>query len=136
MGTRSVTRVIGDGAQVVNMYRQMDGYPSGHGKDLFDFLDGFKIVNGLSGDAGKIANGASCLAAQMVAHFKDGPGNIYLVAGEPGDHGQDYEYIIQANHFEEPVGVIEVTVLGGWHEKAQLFKGSVEDFGIFCMKGE
>jgi len=115
------------------MYRQMDGYPSGHGKDLFDFLDGFKIVNGLSGDTEKIANGASCLAAQMVAHFKDGPGSIYLVAGEPGDHGQDYEYIIQTNHFEAPIGVIEVTVLS---YDGQLFKGSVENFGIFCMKDE
>jgi hypothetical protein len=51
----------------------MDGYPDGHGQELADFLDGFKIVNGISTedrDFPKVANGMGCLAAQVIAHFK------------------------------------------------------------------
>ncbi len=73
MGTRSLTRIIprqeglsfneghekGELAHV-NMYRQFDGYPSGHGLDLAEFLKDFKIINGIGGDAklGTHANGS------------------------------------------------------------------------------
>lgn len=92
MGTRSVTYVLDeDGKPVVGMYRQMDGYPTGHGQDLKDFLSGFVIGNGIGCNMPKkYANGMGCLAAQMVAEFKDGPGGIYLV--NHGDAGQDYDY--------------------------------------------
>ena len=60
MGTRSLTRVIETykddrtqkqvKKQLINMYRQYDGYPSGMGADLVEFLDGSKVVNGLSVD--------------------------------------------------------------------------------------
>jgi hypothetical protein len=72
MGTRSLTRInIANGDRIINLYRQFDGYPSGHGKELFEFLNGFEIVNGYSGNEGpKAANGAGCLAAQLVTHFK------------------------------------------------------------------
>ncbi len=110
MGTRSLTRVIprqeglsfSEGhhhveKSVINMYRQYDGYPKGHGLDLAEFLDDFTVVNGLSIPKPiKVANGTGCLAAQLVAHFKDGPGNIYLEAlnGEPGDSWEEYIYTI------------------------------------------
>ena len=111
MGTRSLTRVIprqeglsfSEGhnhvnKSVVNMYRQYDGYPDGHGVDLAEFLDDFNVVNGLGADRYKVktANGAGCLAAQLVQHFKDGPGNIYLeqLNGEPGDSWEEYIYTI------------------------------------------
>ena len=64
MGTRSLTFVYekyGDKQMpIINMYRQFDGYPSGHGAELAEFLDGFRIVNGYSGDPVKTANGMSC----------------------------------------------------------------------------
>lgn len=97
MGTRSMTYVMdghGDQAEViVGMYRQMDGYPTGHGQDLKNFLTGMVVGNGIGCNMpDKYANGMGCLAAQMVAEFKDGPGGIYLMAGK--DHGQDYDYFI------------------------------------------
>ena len=50
MGTRSLTFVYedtGDGQEpVMCMYRQYDGYPSGHGAELAEFLMPFKLVNG------------------------------------------------------------------------------------------
>ena len=130
MGTRSLTRVFEDGQQVVNMYRQFDGYPSGHGKELFDFLDGLVVVNGLSGGPDKrIANGAGCLAAQLVSHFKTEPGGIYLVTGSPGNHGQEYEYQVRCNFATKDVNIVVKN-----YRKKVLFEGSVADFGIFCDK--
>ena len=110
MGTRSLTRVIPrqkglsyqDGHKhpekaVVNMYRQYDGYPEGHGQDLAEFLSDLEVVNGLSSESSyTVANGTGCLAALLVAHFKDGPGSIYLenCNGEPGDSWEEYIYTI------------------------------------------
>ena len=111
MGTRSLTRVIlrQEGLAynqghlhpekaVTNMYRQFDGYPSGHGVDLAEFLKDIKIVNGISSNTklGTYANGSGCLAAQMVKHFKEDIGNIYLelCKGEPEDYGEEYIYTI------------------------------------------
>lgn len=110
MGTRSLTRVIprqkglsySDGhlhpeKAVVNMYRQEDGYPEGHGQDLADFLSKFArrgiYVNY---ESRKVANGTGCLAAQLVKHFKDDAGGIYLETcnGEPGDCWEQYIYTL------------------------------------------
>lgn len=95
MGTRSMTFVIDEhtGQPVVGMYRQMDGYPTGHGQDLKEFLEDMVVGNGIGMNMPeKYANGMGCLAAQMVSHFKDGAGGIYLMNGY--EHGQDYDYYI------------------------------------------
>jgi len=101
MGTRSLTRVIEDGETLVTMYRQYDGYPEGHGKDLAKFLKPIRMVNGIDvgvdGSKVQIANGAGCLAAQLVGHFKKkfGVGGIYIVPSKKGEnHWQEYEYDI------------------------------------------
>ena len=48
MSTRSLTFVKDDTNRVVmNMYRQCDGYPSGLGAELYEFLKDIKMVNGL-----------------------------------------------------------------------------------------
>ena len=75
----------------VQVYKHYDGYPSGHPVDLAKFLDGFKVVNGLGQDTHKVANGAGCLAAQYVAGFKMGPGDMYIENADT-DHF-DIEYI-------------------------------------------
>jgi len=124
MGTRSLTFVYdGDEKPFVCMYRQFDGYPSGHGKELAEFLKPLKMVNGLRVD------GAGCLAAQMVAHFKNGPDGIYLYAPEPGaDHWQDFEYHVYASDEGIRVRVTD--------PNTQIFEGSVEAFLQFCTKRE
>ena len=93
MGTRSLTRIIprqeglsfNEGHKkielaYVNMYRHYDSYPSGHGVELAEFLGDVEMINGipLVNKTRYIANGSGCLAAQMVKHFKDGVGDIYL----------------------------------------------------------
>jgi hypothetical protein len=96
MGTRSLTRVIENGKTLVTLYRQMGGYPTGHGKDLAKFLKPMKLINGISGnETGKIANGAGCLAAQLIAYFKKDVGGFYIVPSKKGsDHDQEFEYDI------------------------------------------
>ena len=48
MGTRSLTFVYDEDTPLINMYRQYDGYPSGHGAELADFLNKSKYsISGL-----------------------------------------------------------------------------------------
>ena len=48
MGTRCLTFVYDEaGDPLLNMYRQFDGYMSGHGAELAEFLHDRKLVNGL-----------------------------------------------------------------------------------------
>jgi len=83
MGTRSITRVHDAGKDskvILAVYRHMDGYFEGMGVDLTEFLTGMNLVNGINLEKipTKAANGMSCLAAQLVAHFKTGIGGIYI----------------------------------------------------------
>jgi hypothetical protein len=127
MGTRSLTFVYENGAPkplpVLCMYRQFDGYPEGHGRELSQFLGGFvAIVNGLRfNETRKVANGMGCLAAQLVGHFKSEAGGFYLYPTNSKDCGQDYEYHI----YEDK---IKVKVSNG---KA-IFTGSWKEFTDFC----
>lgn len=98
MGTRSLTVVYNtykarNGRTVhrpiINLYRQYDGYPEGHGAELVEFLTPF-IDNGT-----RAANGMGCLAAQLVANFKGNEaGQFYLYPVTAKECGQDYEYHI------------------------------------------
>lgn len=134
MGTRSITRIYQGTPDekpkaVVQMYRQMDGYPSGHGAELAEFLKGMTVINGITDfNAKKTANGAGCLAAQMVAHFKTKLGGIYL---EPVGTNEwvDYEYQV----FAEPSQPIVVRVKSG---RSKLFEGPVDEFAGFCKEEE
>lgn len=101
MGTRSLTYVHEGGLKstpLVCMYRQMDGYPENHGKELQEFLKKFTIVNGIgvASYSGKTANGMECLAAQLVAHFKTEIGSFYLYPTDTGNT-EEYNYHVYLN---------------------------------------
>lgn len=134
MGTRSLTFVYDeDGRNIINMYRQYDGYPSGHGKDLAEFLEPITMVNGIGATDNKIANGPGCLAAQLVAHFKDGPGGIYLTPTTEVDCGQDYEYHI-ATHGEGLTITCQRIEGRRPFRRKNIFDGGIEEFKAFCEK--
>ena len=64
-------------------YQQFDGYPAGVGKDLAEFISKIKLVNGIplprnEVKLGEMANGAGCLFAQIVQHFKTEIGGVYI----------------------------------------------------------
>jgi hypothetical protein len=124
MGTRSLTYVYSDGEPVVCMYRQYDGYPTGHGAEVAQFMASFDaIVNGLNvGETRKVANGMGCFAAQLIAHFKVGAGGFYLYPTTIGqDCGQDYEYHIHVDNIvvKDPDNII--------------FDGTLEEFQEFII---
>lgn len=98
MGTRCLTIVYNEqGQPLVNLYRPYDGYPSGHGVELAEFLQDFNMISGPAAKTEqRTANGMGCLAAQVVAHFKESVGGFYIYSVEDTDCGQDYEYHIYA----------------------------------------
>jgi hypothetical protein len=127
MGTRSLTWVYDDQEPVICLYRQYDGYPEGHGAELAEFINGFTIVNGLGAKTDrKIANGAGCFAAQLVAHFKTEAGQFYLHAPKPGrDDGQDYEYHVYRDR-----------VVVKNYSGHKMFDGPWAEFAVFCSATE
>lgn len=145
MGTRSLTVFMDDRwndddpeQEIVVMYRQMDGYPEGHGKDLAEFLAKGKLVNGIGMDAGVVFNGMGCLAAQVVTHFKDGPGGFYLHPAGTRDVGEEYIYIVRPtgmpnNSGNRSDGGIEIEALDthDWEK----YPADDEDDGPFRFKG-
>jgi hypothetical protein len=150
MGTRSLTKVFNtyknekNNKQVkvtlVNMYRQYDGYPEGHGTELADFLKGGKVVNGIGVNDTNVFNGSGCLAAQMIAHFKDGAGGIYIEPITAKNCGQEYEYevIVDFDKKELTMKCIEVGYIdskGNYKNgKITIFEGKPVDFEYFVEK--
>jgi len=105
MGTRSETAFYdsfgGAEQEVCRVYRQMDGYPSSHGLALAQLCN-VTMVNGISDRTKKIANGMGCLAAQVIAGLKDGPGSIYMAAtATPLD--EEYIYEVRGTEGSQPV---------------------------------
>lgn len=93
MSTRGTVVVKEEGKAIVKFYNHSDSYPSGLGVTLAEFLLSGDLVNGLSGDKGRVQfNGAGCFAAALVAKLKDGPGGVYLIASV--GEGQEYNYVI------------------------------------------
>jgi hypothetical protein len=103
------------------LYRQFDGYPSGHGAELADFLNKIEVGNGIPGkpEMGEFANGMGCLAAQLIAHFKKSVGGFYIHSVEGGG-GVDYEYHVYPGNVvvRDPDNVV--------------FSGSSVDFADYC----
>ena len=141
MGTRSLTYFYSDGKPLSAFYRQMDGYPEGHGVELGMILAPITLVNGYQLDmkAGTHANGPGCLAAQVVAALKNDIGGIYMISPNPEDHKdgwQEYEYHVHANLRDENAygqpaydTFIEVT-----DTENTIFRGSFKQFLTWAKK--
>ena len=137
MGTRCLTFVYdgsnsddGTNEPIMCIYRQFDGYPSGHGHELAQFLNSKKLVNGYTDKDSAEANGMSCLAAQLVVQLKHGVGGIYIYAPMTGrDYGQDYEYHV----YDDKVIVQNCnTVYDSGHNQV-IFDGTWKEFAQFCL---
>ena len=140
MGTRSLTKVITtwkdtDGKKqrkpITCMYRQYDGYMSGHGVELAEWLSGYTVVNGIPLDKSEpMFNGMDCLAAQMFAHFKDGAGGIYCI--HPDSEGCEEEYLYEiSNGVVDEKETIFITVYEkpprGYDGWVEIFNGTPEE---------
>ena len=103
MGTRSLTIMkeafnkTAPVEEIAVLYRQYDGHLESHGQELAEFLAPFTIVNGIGlTEKRKIANGGSCLAAQIVAHFKTDVGGFYLHPAGTRDADEEFRYTVLA----------------------------------------
>lgn len=97
MATRAIINIKQgdlDSDTVTTVYNHWDGYPDGLGGDLISFLSDVRVVNGLSNDGRKVANGMECLAAQVIDMLKDGPGDVYLYPPDTNGMGEEYTYTI------------------------------------------
>lgn len=135
MGTRSTYRIIEqykneDGSiennNLVLIYRQYDGYPNGHPLETAEWLSTGTIVNGLGMDEKRLVfNGAGCLAAQLIAKFKDGPGGTYIHNLESrGECWEDYLYDIIVKEDR----TIEYVCYDNIDNKPELFRGTPSEF--------
>ena len=80
---------------IVDIYHHWDGYPEGLGVTLASYLDDMKVRNGIGSkdDPDYIFAGLGCMAASIVAHLKDGPGNVYIE--DRNTHGwREYHYYV------------------------------------------
>ena len=132
MGTRSNTLVYDEyhgndsAVQILNLYRQHDGYVEGHGAELLKFLEPMTIVNGITTGLTNIANGSGCLAAQLVSHFKKKIGDFYIMAPlDKDEFDNEYTYKI---YVAESNNTITVAVYE-WDD--QIFSGNVPAFKEF-----
>ena len=84
---------------IVDIYHHWDGYPEGLGVTLASYLDDMRIRNGIGSkdDPDYIFAGIGCMAASIVAHLKDGPGNVYIE--DRGSHAWiEYHYYVWGDY--------------------------------------
>ena len=144
MGTRSLTFVYDEqNKPIINMYRQYDGYPTGHGAELADFLSVGRLVNGLAQTETAeefVFNGMGCLAASLIAQFKQSPGGFYIYSVDKTDCGQDYEYHIYDSGKGLYIEVVDCgcnmfgVTMSDKHDF--VFKGNLKEFTEFCKEKE
>jgi len=137
MGTRSTYRIIEqwkddetkkvENNELCLVYRQYDGYPEGHPFETAEWLAGGRVVNGLGLSEDQLVfNGAGCLAAQMIAKFKDGPGGTYIHSlSSRGKCWEDYLYDI----IVKPDRSIEYVCYENYSdEPTEIFRGTPQEF--------
>ena len=147
MGTRALTFLyevsssIKTAERIINMYRQYDGYPTGHGAELAEFLSGGTMTNGVRiGASERFFNGMGCLAAQLVANFKQDAGGFYLYPVTAENCGQDYEYHIFNIDGELIIKVFNCgcNFFGMTQDETYepIFEGNLVEFTEFCKEKE
>jgi hypothetical protein len=140
MGTRSTTLFTETcerkSKNLLAIYRQMDGYPEGHGKDLANILNSFTFVNGLPfGDPRKLANGPGCAVAQILSELKDGPGGIYVIPCDKKLYDNDYHYHINFKVEDTMQRKVEVNVkVYSYRGTKPIFRGTLSAFTKWCSK--
>ena len=139
MGTRSLTRFIETfnstdkktnvtkrvNDEIVVMYRQYDGYLSGHGLELAEFLSDGTMVNGFGREDLKLFNGMGCLAAQVVAHFKKGTGGFYLHKAKTKNCWEEFDYHII---YDTDTKVLSMKCFQVGNKRKLVFEGTPQEF--------
>jgi len=95
MGTRSLTYIKSEyntEDNIVCIYRQFDGYPTGHGIELANFLNGFKVINGIGMNTPKLrANGTVGLDNIIIKCMDVWNDNEVIFEGSPQEFIYKYQ---------------------------------------------
>lgn len=127
MGTRSTVKFYSDGDNILSVYQQYDGYPSGVGKQVADLLKKYEIVNGLPiEDDSSIANGIMELALYYIIDNKKSSGNIYATTV---NNYEEYNYEIYAEHINmvDVITSVKICDSDGNYD----FDGTLDEFLIY-----
>ena len=96
---------IDDKEQIIcSFYRHWDGYPSGHGQDLADYLKSRRLINGIQGkDQSDIEkhiafNRAGSMAINLMHHIDEISGCEVIPTGDSG-YWEEYTYHIYFRDF-------------------------------------
>lgn len=97
MGTRSTVKFFSEfqpDEVLCCVYQQIDGYLSGVGHDLANFLKDKQVINGFNEQtmAQGFAIGMGCLAAQYIKSIKTELGGVYMSHAEDS---QEYDYEVR-----------------------------------------
>lgn len=131
MGTRSTLTFLQNGKTVLSLYCQFDGYLSGVGKDLCEFLKSGKQVNGIPAfETGRVFNGMGDLAAQFIASVKTAPGLWYCRAQEEGS--EDYNYVVEGG-WDGCMNPMPFCIVVTSHGE-EIFAGSLAEFDALIAK--
>lgn len=111
MSTRSITHIheahTGREEIICSFYRHSDGYPEGHGKDLNDWLNGKRLVNGVGSDfvPGRDFNRAGTMAVQLMHYIQEVSGCEVIPTGQTG-HWEEFIYDV---YFRDGTFEVQVT---------------------------
>jgi len=128
MSTRSVAHYFDGETLLCTVYRHHDGYPSGRGDELAEYLNGHTLVNGIrSGyDPRKIFNGADSMAAQCVAFEVNEGHSIRMVQAGNVPRDAEYVYEIHGDTMDPSNGIRLVCYTAG--REAPLYDGDPDAF--------
>lgn len=107
MGTRASMYILDEQDRpIVKLYRQCDGYPSGHGDEVLKFLKNKKLVNGIGSRYPQELqiNGMSDLAVRLITHLKNLSGGENDAGGLYLHHQlepQIYHYVVYAKKIRD-----------------------------------
>jgi len=107
--------------RIVSVYQQYDGYVTGVGFSLCNFLNKYHLVNGIGIDDINIANGAQCLAALFIRDFKLNAGGLYIL---PKKQNEDYNYDVYIS------GTTLTKIKASYFSK-KIFEGNLVDFNTY-----
>jgi hypothetical protein len=133
MGTRGLIHIKDNRKTIATIYRQYDCYPTGLGSDILEVLKDSRLVNGYSGNDKnpEVFNGMGCLGAYLISALKTGQdrqnsiGNVYLMAPNTKDVGEEYSYVISGNPDKTPEITLEVK---STYDNTTIYKGLLKDF--------
>lgn len=140
MGTRSLTHIyhVDGTTPMLSLYRQFDGYPSGHGALISKTFKGRKLVDGYSNPDTQVNGMANVPTMLIGAYYHGDPygpipcGGLYITGPGASDEGEEYVY-----HIRGKSGQLKLTVEQGYYPKFKvIFDGPLDDFNPLMQEEE